>query len=58
MPSELRIEAGRGIPGLWDFKSFPAAAAALSVEGFEERVEEGIDKMKSDDSSFGYNMFE
>jgi len=59
MPSEWRIDAGRGIPGLCDFESFPAAAAALSVEGFELSVVEegiGIGKMKSADSSFGYNM--
>jgi len=46
---------------LCDFESFPAAAATLSaadnVEGFEVSLEEGIVKMKSDDSSFGYNMF-
>jgi hypothetical protein len=41
MPSEWRIDAGRGIPGLCDFESFPAAAAALSVEGFEVSVVEG-----------------
>jgi hypothetical protein len=59
MPSEWRIDAGRGIPGLCDFESFPAAAAALSVEGFEVSVVEvGIGKMKSVDSSFGYNMFD
>ncbi len=49
------------MPGLCDFESFPAAAAALvSAEGFELSVvvEVGIGtgKMKSDDSSFGYNM--
>lgn len=58
MPSEWRIDAGRGMPGLCDFESLPAAAAALSVEGFElsvVEVEVGI-KMKSVDSSFGYNM--
>jgi hypothetical protein len=58
MPSEWRIDAGRGIPGLCNFESFPAAA--LSVERFELRVVEvvevGIGKMKSADSSFGYNM--
>ena len=42
-PSEWRIDAGRGIPGLCAFESFPAAAA-LSVEGFEASasVEDGI----------------
>ena len=48
------------MPGLCDFASFPAAVAALlSVEGFELSVvvvEVGIGKMKSGDSSFGYNM--
>ena len=48
------------MPGLCDFESFLAAAAALSVEVFELSVvvEVGIGtgKMKSVDSSFGYNM--
>ena len=48
------------MPGLCDFESFPAAVAALpSVEGFGPSVvvvEVGIGKMKSGDSSFGYNM--
>lgn len=60
IPSEWRIDAGRGMPGFCDFESFPAAA--LSVEGFEASeasAEEGIDKgkMKSADSSLGgYNI--
>ena len=58
MASEWRIDAGRGIPGFCDFESlFAAAVAALSVEGFEASVEAGIVKMKSADSSLGYNMF-
>lgn len=59
MASEWRIDAGRGIPGFSDFESLfaAAAAAALSVEGFEASVEPGIVKMKSSDSSLGYNIF-
>ena len=47
------------MPGLCDFESFFAATAALSVEVFELSVVEvgiGTGKMKSVDSSFGYNM--
>ena len=61
MPSEWRIDAGRGMPGFCDLESLAAAAAAaaLSVEGFEASVVEGIGigigiGMIKRDSSFGY----
>lgn len=44
IPSEWRIDAGRGIPGLCDFESFPAAAAVPTVAGLEVSVEVGIGK--------------